>query len=57
MKLTKVRLRNCLPGQKVRMKPNTVTLEVDQHLHNVTRVKLKDEGFWRDSSDEVYLEQ
>lgn len=55
--MKKVKLGDCSPGQKVRMKPNTVLLEVDQHLHNLTRVKLGKEGFWRDSSDEVYLEQ
>lgn len=55
--MKKVKLGDCTPGQKVRMKLNTKTLEVDQHLHGLTRVKLGKEGFWRDSSDEVYLQQ
>lgn len=55
--MKKVKLGDCTPGQKVRMKLNTKTLEVGQHLHGLTRVMLDGEGFWRDSKDEVYLEQ
>ena len=53
--MKKVKLADCVPGQKIRMKPNTKMLEVHLHLHGLTRVLLDGEGFWRDSKDEVYL--
>lgn len=56
--MKKVKLGILPPGTKIRMKPGTVVLEVDKHSkHGLTRVKLADQGFWRDSKDEVYLEQ
>lgn len=54
--LTKIKLSDTVPGQKIRMKPDTVTLEVHYHLNGQTRLLLGKEGFWRPGSDTVYLE-
>lgn len=54
--LKKTKLATCSPGQKVRINPDTVTLEVHLHLRGLTRLKLNNEGFWRSSAEEVYLE-
>lgn len=53
--MTQIKLSDTKPGQKIRMKPNTVILEVHLHLHGQTRLLLGKEGFWRQGSDIVYL--
>lgn len=54
--MKKVKLSDTIPGQKIRMQPGAVILEVHLHLHGQTRLILGKEGFWRPGTDTVYLE-
>jgi len=54
--MKKIKLSDTVPGQKIRMKPGAVILEVHFHLHGLTRLILGKEGFWRPGSDIVYSE-
>lgn len=53
--MTKVQLSETQPGQKVRMRPDTVTVEVHMHVYGQVRLILGNEGFWRDGKETVYL--
>ena len=53
-----MKLRDCTPGDIIRMKPNTANLTVGETLQKsgLVRVWLKSgEGFWLDGKDEVFV--
>lgn len=57
--MKKAKLIDCAPETKVKMKPNTVVLTVQMHIHGQTRLLTGQgtDGAWRDSNEMVYLVQ